>query len=122
MIPGISDSSSARGSEISVKVPLTKVLPLARIADGATGLPPGGTARLRVSGAITRRFGKVIGPSLKGSNSLVWLMSDRSGWMMIGDSWALRAILAIPEAIRLAQRSCARSRPDGRHRETALRI
>jgi hypothetical protein len=38
----------------------------------------------------------VIGPSLKGSNSLVWLMSDMSGWMMIGESWALRAILAIP--------------------------
>ena len=43
-----------------------------------------------------------------------------SGWMLIGDSWALRAILAIPEAIRLAQTSCARSRRDGRHRETAL--
>src|SRR5439155_14463535 len=40
---------------------------------------PGGTARLRVSGAIARRFGSVIGPSLKGSNSLVWLMSDMSG-------------------------------------------
>ena len=40
--------------------------------------------------------------------------------MMIGESWALRAILAIPEAIRLAQRSCARSRRDGRRRETAL--
>src|SRR5215468_6912463 len=36
-------------------------------------------ARLRVSGAITRRFGSVIGPSLKGSNSLVWLMSGMSG-------------------------------------------
>src|SRR4051812_10329607 len=75
---------------------------------------PGGTARLRVSGAIARRFGSAIGPSLKGSNSLVWLMSEMSGWMMIGDSWALRAILAIPEAIRLAQTSCARSRPLGR--------
>src|SRR5213076_1895732 len=39
--------------------------------------------------------------------------------MMIGHSWALRSILAIPEAIRLAQTSCARSRRDGRHRETA---
>jgi hypothetical protein len=39
---------------------------------------------------------------------------------MIGESWALRAILAIPEAIRLAQTSCARSRRDGRRRETAL--
>src|SRR4030095_2486410 len=74
---------------------------------------PGGTARLRVSGAIARRFGSVIGPSLKGSNSLVWLMSGMSAWMMIGNSWALRAILAIPEAIRLAQRSCAGSRPGG---------
>ncbi|MHC2275065.1 hypothetical protein ACVME8_001676 [Bradyrhizobium diazoefficiens] len=36
MIPGISESSSARGSETSAKVPLTKVLPLARIALGAT--------------------------------------------------------------------------------------
>ena len=35
MMPGISESSSARGSEISVKMPLTNVLPLARIADGA---------------------------------------------------------------------------------------
>src|SRR3954469_18345796 len=51
---------------------------------------PGGTARLRVSGAMTRRFGSVIGPSLKGSNSLVWLMSGCSGSMMIGNSWALR--------------------------------
>src|SRR5215475_13764165 len=36
---------------------------------------PGGTARLRVSGAITRRLGSVIGPSLKGSNNFDWLMS-----------------------------------------------
>ena len=36
---------------------------------------PGGMARLRVSGAITKRLGSVIGPSLKGSKSLVgWLM------------------------------------------------
>ena len=33
---------SARGSQMSVKVPLTNVLPLARIALGATGLPPFG--------------------------------------------------------------------------------
>ena len=32
---------------------------------------PGGTARLRVSGAITRRLGRVRGPSLNGSNNLV---------------------------------------------------
>jgi hypothetical protein len=56
---------------------------------------------------------------LKGSNSLVWLMSGMSGWMMIGNSWALPAILAIPEAIRRAQTSCARSRPCGRRRATA---
>jgi hypothetical protein len=42
MMPGISSSASARGSEISVKVPLTKVLPLARIAEGATGAPLSG--------------------------------------------------------------------------------
>ena len=46
MIPGISSSASARGSEISVKVPLTKVLPLARIADGATGAPPFGCSEV----------------------------------------------------------------------------
>src|SRR5262245_22472923 len=39
---------------------------------------PGGTARLRVSGAITRRLGSVIGPSLKGSKSLDWLISGLS--------------------------------------------
>src|SRR5438309_695106 len=40
MIPGISESSSARGSETSAKVPLTMVLPFARIALGATGAAP----------------------------------------------------------------------------------
>ena len=37
MMPGISSSVSARGSETSAKVPPTKVLPLARIAEGAPG-------------------------------------------------------------------------------------
>jgi hypothetical protein len=37
MISGISSSISARGSEMSVKALLTKVLSAARIAEGATG-------------------------------------------------------------------------------------
>ena len=37
MMPGISSSVSARGSDTSANVPFTKVLPLARIAEGATG-------------------------------------------------------------------------------------
>ena len=40
---------------------------------------PGGMARLRVSGAITKRLGSVNGPSLKGSNSLVGVLMLLSG-------------------------------------------
>ena len=42
-MPGSSASVSARGSEVSAKTPsLIGVLVLARIAEGATGLPPSG--------------------------------------------------------------------------------
>src|SRR4051794_15915721 len=69
---------------------------------------PGGTARLRVSGAIARRFGSVIGPSLKGSNSLVWLMS---GMFRVNDDreqLGIAAVFAMARAIRWAQTGCAR--------------
>ena len=50
-MPGISLLSSARGSEVSANSPLPsglirKVLDLARIAEGATGLPPSGCSEL----------------------------------------------------------------------------
>src|SRR5689334_5207505 len=59
---------------------------------------PGGTARLRVSGAIARRFGNVIGPSLKGSNSLVRLMSGMSALDDNGGELDIAGICAIPPA------------------------
>ena len=69
---------------------------------------PGGTARLRVSGAIARRFGSVIGPSLKGSNSLVWLMSGMSAIDDDRGQLGIAAVFAMAKAIRRAQTSCAR--------------
>src|SRR5665213_994871 len=56
------------------------------------------TARLRVNGAITRRFGSVTGPNLKGSNSFVGVFifvafgGWRAGWAYVKCAW--RAVLA----------------------------
>src|SRR5437660_974932 len=62
---------------------------------------PGGTARLRVSGAITRRLGGVIGPSLKGLNSLVWLMSGMSALDDDREQLGIGGNCAIPEPFGL---------------------
>src|SRR2546423_8409086 len=76
---------------------------------------PGGTARLRVSGAIAKRLGSVIGPSLNGSNSLEGVLI--SGLSQLDDAGELgiTAAGASREAIPPAQASCARSPPFGRH-------
>src|SRR6266481_7939006 len=70
---------------------------------------PGGTARLRVRGAITRRLGSVIGPSLKGSKSLVGeLMLFFPGEMEdMREQLCIAASGAIAGGIRAAQTSRA---------------
>ena len=45
-MPGISDSSSARGAEVSAKPLFTKVLEAAVRAEGATGAPPLGCSEV----------------------------------------------------------------------------
>src|SRR5215472_12643884 len=52
---------------------------------------PGGAARLRVIGAITRRFGSVIGPSLVGSRSLDVVIGISGSWR-VSCTWALLAL------------------------------
>ena len=49
------------------------------VAASGLGSSPSGTARLRVSGAITTRLARVMGPSLKDSNSFAVLMEVTSG-------------------------------------------
>src|ERR1700759_903099 len=52
---------------------------------------PGGVARLRVKGAMTKRLGKVSGPSLKGSRSFDAVIGI-SGLGKVTCRWAFLAL------------------------------